>query len=91
MTMASRLPAAARERAANFIHDNGNDLQRQRFAFHFDAENADQVLNALRAEPLNQGHCAGFHRQSCTLVEIRANHPVNNRKHFAHDFWLGGE
>jgi hypothetical protein len=34
--MASQLPAAARKRAANFILDNGNNLQRKRFSFHFD-------------------------------------------------------
>lgn len=47
MTMASQLPAAARKRAANFIHDNGNNLQRQRFAFHFEAENEGHILHAL--------------------------------------------
>ncbi|MCZ6501208.1 MAG: hypothetical protein O6945_01690 [Gammaproteobacteria bacterium] len=45
--MASQLPAAALKRAANFLLDNGNNLQRQRFAFHFEAGDADRVLDAL--------------------------------------------
>ena len=46
--MVSQLPVAARKRAANFLLDNGNNLQRQRFAFHFEAANAGHVLDALQ-------------------------------------------
>lgn len=57
--MASQLPAAARKRAANFIHDNANNLQRQRFAFHFEAENVDQVLDALKEYQNEDGGFGG--------------------------------
>lgn len=57
--MASQLPAAARKRAANFIHDNANNLQRQRFAFHFEAGNANQVLNALQEYQNEDGGFGG--------------------------------
>jgi hypothetical protein len=45
--MASQLPLTARKRAATFILDNGNNLQRMRYAFHFAGGNADSVLQAL--------------------------------------------
>ena len=45
--MASQLPLTARKRAASFILDNGNNLQRMRYAFHFAAGNAESVLQAL--------------------------------------------
>ncbi|MCH7741963.1 MAG: hypothetical protein IIB71_04795 [Proteobacteria bacterium] len=57
--MASQLPAAARKRAANFIHDNADNLQRQRFAFHFEAGNANQVLNALQEYQNEDGGFGG--------------------------------
>ncbi len=45
--MASQLPRTARKRAVSFILDNGNNLQRMRYAFHFAGGNADSVLHDL--------------------------------------------
>jgi hypothetical protein len=47
MNMASQLSAAALKRAANFLLDNGNNLQRQRYAFHFQGGSAVPLLDAL--------------------------------------------
>jgi hypothetical protein len=47
MTMMNRLPAAARLRAAEFLLENGTNLQRQRYSFHFEGAGADLVLAAL--------------------------------------------
>lgn len=45
--MASQLPLTARKRAVSFILDNGNNLQRMRYAFHFAGGDADSVLHDL--------------------------------------------
>ena len=46
--MISRLPAAAHKRAADFLHENGTNLKRQRYAFHFECEATDRVVTAMQ-------------------------------------------
>jgi hypothetical protein len=59
--MASQLPVAARKRAANFILDNGNNLQRKRFSFHFDDDfDTDPSVEVNKALAHYQNADGGF-------------------------------
>ncbi len=46
--MASQLPFAAWKQAANFILDNGNDLQRRRFEYYFGDGDHNSVIRELK-------------------------------------------